>query len=368
MTVILFIAVLVALIVVHEFGHFVVAKWSGMRVDEFGVGYPPRAWGFKKGETEYTLNWLPFGGFVRIYGEDEQDRVEGTKDSSRSFGSRPRIQQALVLLAGIVMNLAFAWLLLSATLAMGTTRALTPSEVPQAKDAKLYIADVLPGSPAAKAGLKPGDAIANIQQGIRQFSQVDPQAFTVFVGADVEQTPLTLTVVRDNKILVLTAIPERGVIAADTSRIALGVAVAAAGTLSVPLIEAPWEGAKLTWEVTKETAVGLWHFFYGIATFTADLSQVSGPIGIAGAVGTASTHGLAALLSLTAIISINLALINVIPLPALDGGRLLFVIIEAIIRRPMPAVATRAVNTFGFGLLILLMLVVTANDVLKLFV
>ena len=184
----------------------------------------------------------------------------------------------------------------------------------------------------------------------------------------MEQTPLTLTVVRDNKILVLTAIPERGVIAADTSRIALGVAVAAAGTLSVPLIEAPWEGAKLTWEVTKETAVGLWHFFYGIATFTADLSQVSGPIGIAGAVGTASTHGLAALLSLTAIISINLALINVIPLPALDGGRLLFVIIEAIIRRPMPAVATRAVNTFGFGLLILLMLVVTANDVLKLFV
>jgi regulator of sigma E protease len=367
MTIVLFILVLVALIVVHEFGHFLVAKWSGMRVDEFGLGYPPRAWGFKKGETEYTLNWLPFGGFVRIYGEDEQDRVEAAHDSARAFGSRPRILQALVLLAGIAMNLLFAWVLLTGTLALGTQRALNPDEIAGTKDAALLVADVLAGSPAAEAGLMPGDSITLATIGSRSSTTLDPEQFTQFIASDIDGEPLTLQVTRNDKQLTLTTVPRAHVIASSPERPALGVAVAVAGTRSVVWWKAPWEGAQLTWEVTKETAVGLWHFFYGLATFTADLSQVSGPVGIAGAVGTASRHGIAALLSLTAVISINLALINLIPIPALDGGRLLFVIIESIIRRPLPAAAARAVNTVGFGLLILLMLVVTAHDVFKIF-
>ncbi|MDB5195350.1 MAG: metalloprotease RseP [Parcubacteria group bacterium] len=367
MTVVLFILVLVALIVVHEFGHFLVAKWSGMKVDEFGIGYPPRAWGFKKGETEYTLNWLPFGGFVRIYGEDEQDRVEAAHDSARAFGSRPRILQALVLIAGIAMNLIFAWVLLTTTLALGTPQEIDPSDVAGATDVALLIADVLPGSPAAEAGLKPGDSITLATMGSRNYTTLDPQAFTQFIAGDTDNEPLTIHVTRDDKPLVLLAHPRAGILASAPARPALGVSVALVGSVPVTWWKAPWEGAKLTWAVTKQTAQGLWHFFYGLATFTADLSQVSGPIGIAGAVGTASRHGIAALLSLTAVISINLALINFLPIPALDGGRLLFVVIEAIIRRPLPAYATRAVNTVGFGLLILLMLVVTAHDVFKIF-
>jgi regulator of sigma E protease len=367
MTILLFILVLVALIVVHEFGHFVVAKLSGMRVDEFGIGYPPRAWGFKHGETEYTLNWLPFGGFVRIYGEDEQDRVAATKDSARAFGSRPRILQALVLLAGIAMNLVFAWILLTSSLAVGTVRALTPAEAATAKDASLLVADILPGSPAALAGLKTGDSIQGAHIGERAFSGIDPAAFTKFIASDIDGEPLVLSVSRNDKPLTLTAEPKINVLNGDPTRVALGIAVATAGTVAVPLYKAPWEGLQLTWELTKETATGLWHFFASLATFSADLSQVSGPVGIVGAVGQASSHGLTALLSLTAIISINLALINVLPIPALDGGRLLFVIIEAVIRRPLPASAARAVNTVGFGLLILLMLVVTAHDVFKIF-
>lgn len=367
MTIILFILVLVALIVVHEFGHFVVAKLSGMRVDEFGIGYPPRAWGFKKGETEYTLNWLPFGGFVRIYGEDEQDRVEAQAESARAFGSRPRILQALVLIAGIAMNLIFAWALLTTSLALGTTRALTPEEAAMAHDVSLLVADVLPGSPAAEAGLKPGDSITLATIGSRNYTTLDPAAFTDFIAGDTNNEPLTIHVDRNGEQLTLTATPRTGVIESNPSRAALGIAVATAGTVAVPLLKAPWEALKLTWELTKETAVGLWHFFSSIATFTADLSQVSGPVGIAGAVGQASSHGLASLLALTAIISINLALINLLPIPALDGGRLLFVIIESIIRRPLPASAARIVNMVGFGMLILLMLVVTASDVFKIF-
>lgn len=368
MTIIIFILVLVALIVVHEFGHFVVAKLSRMKVDEFGIGYPPRAWGFKRGETEYTLNWLPFGGFVRIYGEDEQDRVEGKPDDARAFGSRPRILQALVLLAGIAMNLFFAWVLLSATLAIGTQRALSPEEVATTPDAVLLVATVVPGSPAALAGLVPGDAILSVAAAGAEYVGVEPEGFTSFVAKRTAGTPLTLHIrtAKDEERAVTIA-SATGVLPSAPERAALGIAVATVGTAQVPLLDAPLEGAYLTWEVTKATAVGLWHFFSGLATFTADLTQVSGPVGIVGAVGTASSHGLAALLSLTAIISINLALINLIPIPALDGGRLLFVIIESIIRRPLPAVATRAVNTVGFGMLILLMIVVTAHDVFKIF-
>lgn len=368
MTIILFILVLVALIVVHEFGHFVVAKLSKMRVDEFGIGYPPKAWSFKRGETEYSLNWLPFGGFVKIYGEDEQDKVEGTDQTHRAFGSRPRILQALVLVAGIGMNLLFAYVLLSATLALGTPRALAPEEVARATDVQLFVADVLPGGPADTAGMKAGDVIEGASYGEKKFSSVVPEEFTTFISGDTAGAPFTLVVIRDGTRMELTALPKAGVVAKDPMRPALGIAIATAGVLPLSLTESFIDGGVITWEITKQTAVGLWHFFSSIVTFTADLSQVSGPVGIAGAVGSASSHGISALLSLTAIISINLALINILPLPALDGGRLLFVIIESIIRRPIPASVGRVVNTLGFAFLLLLMVVVTAHDLFKFFV
>ncbi len=367
MTIVLFIIILVALIVVHEFGHFVVAKMAKMRVDEFGLGYPPRAWAFKKGETEYSFNWLPFGGFVRIYGEDEQDRVEGTTDISRAFASRPKILQALVLVAGIVMNLLFAWVLISVTLALGTPRALEPNEYAQATDRVLLVASVLPGSPAETAGLKAGDAMTLVTMGERNYTTLDPDEFTKFIASDTGTEEVTIHYKRGDEERVATTLPKAGVIASDPTRLALGVSVAAAGTIAEPWWKAPIDGAVITWEVTKQTAVGLWNFFSSIATLSADLSQVSGPVGIAGAVGTASQHGVAALLTLTAIISINLALINFLPVPALDGGRLLFVLIEAVIRRPLPVSAARAVNTVGFGMLILLMVVITAHDLFKIF-
>src|SRR3989344_7036601 len=160
MSILIFIVVIVALIVVHEFGHFVAAKLSGMRVDEFGLGYPPRALVIaKKGETLYTLNWLPFGGFVKIYGEDgEQQAGAGGRDS-RAFSSRPRILQAIVLVAGVAMNLLFAYVLITGALVVGTPRALTPEEVSRATDMALAVSGVLPGSPAARADFNIGDTI-----------------------------------------------------------------------------------------------------------------------------------------------------------------------------------------------------------------
>ncbi|KND49710.1 MAG: RIP metalloprotease RseP [Parcubacteria bacterium C7867-008] len=362
MSAILFIIVLVALIVAHEFGHFIVAKLSGMRVDEFGVGYPPRAWGFKKGGTEYTLNWLPFGGFVRIYGEDETDA--SGKDA---FSSRPKILQALTLVAGIVMNLLFAYVLITVALGIGTQRALTDAEATRDPDAVIAVANVLPGSPAAEAGFMPGDLIHSVEGKNGTFTGAGTDSFTTFVGDDRTLTPLTFKVERNNEDITIVATPKSGVIAAEPWRIGLGIAVSSVGTIPVSWYEAPVQAAELTWELTKQTAIGLAHFFGGIFTLSTDLAQVTGPIGIAGAIGSAADNGFTSLLTITAIISINLALINLIPIPALDGGRLLFVLIEAITRRRINAAVGRTVNTVGFAFLILLMIIVSTHDVFKLF-
>ncbi|MFA5745143.1 MAG: M50 family metallopeptidase [Candidatus Paceibacterota bacterium] len=374
MNILIFIVVIVVLIIVHEFGHLIVAKLSGMRVDEFGIGYPPRAaiLGKVKG-TLLTLNWLPFGGFVKIFGEDGEaaggsltSKNSGSQTSSAAFTARPRILQALVLIAGIAMNLLFAYVLITGALIMGTPRALSESEVAIARNIELAVANVLPGSPAAIAGLLPGDSILSAEDGHFVFSGTDPAAFTEFVSNGGGNTTITLSVRgADGGEKTLFARPVAGIVSSDPARPALGVEVATIGIVPLSLWSAIIEGASLTWGAITITAVGLVHFFYSIFTFSADLSQVAGPVGIVGVVGAASAGGIGTLLSIMAIISINLALINLIPIPALDGGRLFFVIIESIIRRPIKASIAQSVNAVGFLLLILLMVVVTVHDIFR---
>jgi regulator of sigma E protease len=365
MEVLIFLVVIIVLILVHEVGHLIVAKWSGMRVDEFGLGYPPRAATLGRiGETQVTLNWLPFGGFVKIYGEDAA--TEGMPDP-RAFGARPRILQALVLVAGIVMNLLFAYVLLTAALTLGTPRALSDSQLTEARNVQLAVAQVLPDSPAIAAGIEAGDTIAGATDASGQWSSSEASnadTFTAFVAAS-NGTPITLAIDRNGKDLSITAVPAQNVVPDDSSRYALGLSIAPIGILPLSFGQSMLQGAEITYAVTIETAQGLAHFFVGIFTLHADLSEVSGPVGIAGVVGTAAQTGFGDLLSIAALISINLALINLIPVPALDGGRLLFVIIESIIRRPIKPSIANSINSISFALLILLMVVVTVHDIYK---
>ncbi len=367
MSILIFIVVIVALIVVHEFGHFVAAKLSGMRVDEFGLGYPPRAMIIAKmGETAYTLNWLPFGGFVKIYGEDPSTELRTDGANARAFSSKSRFAQAFVLVAGVAMNLLFAYTLITGALITGTPRALSQSELAAARNAELIVANVLPNSPAALAGVIVGDTVVSAEDGHYAFSGADPAAFTEFIANGGGNATIALSVRHGSgEEETLFARPETGIIPSDPSRPVLGIEVAAVGVVPLSLGAALREGAVLTGEATRLTAVGLWHFFSGVFTLSADLSQVAGPVGIAGVVGSASAQGAGYLLSIMAIISINLALINLIPVPALDGGRLLFVIIESVIRRPIKASISHAMNAVGFVFLILLMLVVTAHDIFR---
>lgn len=362
MEIFIFVVVICALIVVHEFGHFVAAKLFGMRVDEFGLGYPPRALLVAKvGGTSYTLNWLPFGGFVKIYGEEASPDTLGMQGS---FSSKTRLAQALVLVAGVAMNILFAYVLITGALIAGTPRALSESELAQARNKELAVADVLSGTPAALAGLLPGDSIISARDAAGEWRAADPKGFSAFVN-ESRGSAITLEIRRNGKEQSINATPVAGVAKADPTRYALGVEVTTIGVMPLSLGAALVEGATLTWDATKLTAIGLWNFFSSVFTLSADLSQVAGPVGIAGAVGSAGARGIGDLFSLMALISINLALINLIPVPALDGGRLLFVIIESVIRRPIKASIASAVNTVGFAFLVLLMLAVTAHDIFK---
>src|SRR3989344_2088352 len=366
MTIVVFIIVLVILILIHEFGHFLAAKLAGMRVDEFGIGFPPRLWGVRRGETEYTVNAIPFGGFVKIRGEDAASGgVPGNERDPHAFSSKPRILQVAVLASGVLMNLLFAYILLSFVLYAGIPRVLSEEEFSRAPDAALVVSGVLPDSPAARAGFEAGDRIISVVGGGQALATPSPESFTSFIGNGAEGNAVSLEVVRGEETLTLSARPATGVVSAEPARAALGVAVIGVGSVPTSFFEALRDGALLTVRLTTETAKALLSFFGSIFTLSANLSDISGPIGIAGAVGDASRDGALALFYLTALISINLALINLIPVPALDGGRILFVLVASVIRRSIPASFSRATNALGFAFLVLLMVAVTASDILK---
>jgi regulator of sigma E protease len=368
MAILLFIVILVLLIVVHELGHFAAAKLFGIRVDEFGIGFPPRLWGKKRGETLYSINALPFGGFVKIFGEDGQPLQEGAPDRERSFTQKNRGIQAAVLVAGVAMNVIAAWLILSAGYMTGMP-ADSDSNLPRPlQQIEPTIVEVSEGSPAQLSGLLPGDRLERISAGADSVeTSSGSDAMRAFIAAHADQA-LTLTYRRGDVIKEITASPSANVAGAPEGKRVLGIAIVDVGIVKLPVHLALIEGAKLTYGLTIETARGLGSFAKSIVVGRADFSDVSGPVGIVGVVGDASRLGLSAVLSLAAVISVNLAIINLIPFPALDGGRLLIVGIEAVRRRAINPNLFLWLNAGGFAALIVLMLVVTYHDIAKLFV
>ena len=363
MSIVLFIFILVALILVHELGHFFAAKWSGVKVDEFGIGFPPKLGSVKYGETEYTINLLPFGGFVRIFGENSATEEGTGQKPEKSFANKPRVVQAAIIVAGVLMNLVFAWLLLSIGYMVGLPASSDHAGLGEGSDIKTVIVEVLPRSPAEAAGLLAGDTLTGIGAGEDSVLGGDgAEALRNFIAAHATEE-LSLEVVRGGEMFSLEATPALG-LAED--RPVLGVSLDDIGVLKLLPHEALIEGASLTANLTVRTAEGLYAFFAGILTGAADFSSIAGPVGLVGIVGEASEFGITALITLTAIISINLALINLIPFPALDGGRIVLIGIEAIRRKSISSRFIGLFNMLGFTLLILLMVVVTYHDIARL--
>lgn len=371
-TILIFFAVLFVLVIVHEFGHFIVAKKSGMRVDEFGFGFPPRLFSIKKGETTYSFNALPIGGFVKIHGEDallqdESERKEGSEsaDFERSFIAKPRWKQALVLVAGVAMNFLLAWVIFATMFAIGT-----PEFVPEdtARDsAKLTVVQLAPESPASDAGIPIGAEIESviIPHTDQTLTDIGPAEFQALTEQSAENE-LVVTYTIDDVSHTVTLIPETGFIPNEPERAIVGVSLAMVETVAYPVHIAVWKGLVASVTSLRDVTVGILEFFADAFRANADLSQVAGPVGLVGIVGDATDQGLMTLARLTAFISLNLVVINLLPFPALDGGRLLFVAIEAIRRKALPAKFVLYSNAAGFLFLLGLMLVVTISDIGKL--
>lgn len=386
LTTLIFIAVLFVLILVHEWGHFIVAKKTGMRVDEFGIGFPPKLFGIKKGETEYSINAMPIGGFVRIFGEDgvsspsspvpsrdgkldAEPGLGGTKvvsatvsDYSRSFVARPKWAQALVLIAGVTMNIIFAWCLFVLVFMIGLPSVVSEEEA--SASAQLIVAEVLPESPAAEV-LTSQMIITGLARGDESLSKLTPSAFSEFVAAgDDASVVVSYRVDGEEKSVELS--PTAGLLPEEPERPVIGVSLALVDTVSVGPIDAIKDATVTTLGTLQAIVVGVTNLISQMFAGTADYSQVAGPVGIAGLVGDAAAFGFTSLLMFTALISLNLAVINLLPFPALDGGRLLFVAIETITRRRIDPIWVLRLNGFGIILLIALMLAVTYNDIVKL--
>lgn len=389
MSILLFLAVLFVLVLVHELGHFVVAKWTGMRVDEFGIGFPPKLFGIKRGETEYTFNLFPVGGFVKIFGEDgapaPSSLVESeAKDShsvvavaetstggvthtvgvqNGSFTSKSKWAQSAVLIAGVTMNVLFAWVLVVIAFSIGIRSEIPESDV--TAHSALIASSVLEQSPAGMVGLPSGAVLKSVVAGGDSLTVFTPSAFSEFVGSHRGEEHL-IAYMHNNELSVIGITPQQGVIAHAPDQFALGVSLTLVDTVERTLAEALIEGGIFVVLGLRDITVGICTLILDAVTLKADFSQVAGPVGIVGLVGEASAYGIATLLLFTAFISLNLAVINILPFPALDGGRLLFVLIEGIKGSPIEARFASMLNAFGFFLLIALMVAVTWNDIVRL--
>ncbi len=372
MNILLFLGVLVVLIVVHELGHFLAAKMFGIKVEEFGIGYPPRALTIGKiGETVYSLNWLPFGGFVKIFGEGLGEDVS-LKDQKRALINQAKWKQATVLVAGVVFNIIFAWILFTVTFMMGSPVAIDEAKIKNGEIERngpvLAISAVLPDSPADIAGLRAGDSISALAFNDTKIESPLPSEVSKFVSNNAGET-IKVYYNRNNKEDAtpeyVEIIPTHGIIAGKQGTAAIGVEMVLITAEKQGFFASMSLGAAKTISVTKAITIGTVGFIKDAVTGNANWKSVAGPVGIVGLVGDASSLGWMHLINFMAIISINLAIINMIPIPALDGGRLLFVGIESITRQKIHPGLAGALNILGFAAIILLMVVITYHDVAK---
>lgn len=360
LTILIFIIILGVLIFVHEFGHFMVAKRNGVRVEEFGFGFPPRIFSVKKGETIYSINAIPLGGFVKIYGEEGEG-----ENSPRSFVTKKSWQKASILLAGVAMNIVLAIFLFGLGHLIGLPTAIDESDISKYPNASLKIVSVSSASPAAQAGILEGDSIISLKAADgKVFENIKkPSDFQTFVEAE-KGKEITLILQRGSQEISVSLTPREN---PPLGQGPTGVQLALVTNISSPWWRAPIDGFL--------TAIGLlWAIilvFFEIIKNIFSIGRVGvdlvGPVGIFNLTGQAQTMGFIYLMQLTALLSLNLAFINAFPFPALDGGRALFLVIEKIKGSPISQKVQNIIHSVGFAVLILLMIVITYRDILRFF-
>ena len=342
MAIVALVVILIVLVFVHEMGHFVTAKLTGVKVQEFGFGYPPRMVAVKWRNTEYSINWLPLGGFVRLLGEEDPSE-------SGSLASESIPVRFLVLVSGSMMNLVLPVVLFSIAF-------MIPQQVPVGK---VIIGEVAAGSPAEQVGIKEGDVILELNS--RQMRNTNELIYNIHLNQGKE---VALLLERNGQQQTVRATPRWAPPAQEGP---LGIKVPPIQNVTMVRESHPiWEAVPLGMRNLVETIQLFRNEVIGwFARRTAP--QVTGPIGIAQATGEVARAGVSPLLGFAAFISINLGIVNLLPIPALDGGRLLFLFVEAIRRgKRISPQKEKLVHLIGFIILITMMVVVSYFDVVRL--
>lgn len=357
MTLLLFLLILSLLVFVHEFGHFIAAKKAGIEVEEFGFGLPPRVWGKKVGETLYSINALPIGGFVKLYGEDgsPSSRQGGTSASrGKAYFQVPLWRRLTVLLAGVTMNLLLAIVCFSILYFVWG--------IPT-KTGKVIIEGVSQNSPAFISGIKEGDQIISID-GTKLLKSED----LINLTKEKAGKEINLEIKRGgNQVLILQIIPRTKPPQGEGP---LGVAVSDTEFKKYPFYQMPFlgvrEGLKDSFAWGKNVLSALSMMLSSLILHGKVPEDIAGPVGIYQITGQAAKAGWLAVLQFVGILSVNLAVMNILPLPALDGGRLVFLAYEAVFKKKANPKVEMWVNQIGMILLLSLMALITANDIMRL--
>lgn len=357
LTIITFIIVLGVLILIHELGHFIAAKKAGVKVEEFAFGFPPRIWSKKRGETTYVINAIPIGGYVKMLGELEKS------SDKRAFENQSRWRRFVISIAGVTANVILAWLILTIGFIIGMAPLVSsPDAIPGKKiSTEIVVAEVVKDSPADKAGFAQGAYIssATTNGGTTNFTSISQ--FSRFTASHRGET-----VVFNYKIDNKTSNKE--VTLSKDKEASLGVLGIEHSIVRVPWYKAPYVALRETYKITELTVIFLKDFFVKLFSTGKVAEGVGGPVAIYVMTGAVVKIGIMAILQFIALLSINLALINILPFPALDGGRILFIILEAIARKKIvKEKVEQIIHTVGFALLILLIVLITYKDVVNLF-
>ena len=351
---------LMIIVILHELGHFVLAKKFGMRVDEFGIGFPPRLWGKKIGETLYSVNLLPFGAFVRIFGE-EGEMGQG------SFLSKPIWQRVLVVLGGVIVFWIVGAVLLTIVMGLGVNVAIGDEEA--AQNPKVQITAVDPASPAEVAGLKIGDVIVAL--GVIDTASGNHKTYPVTkvrelqdLASQYKGKPLFLTIQEgsDRKEVMIT--PR---VSPPSGQGPLGISLIRSAIKSYPWYQTPLEGIKATWGLTQVVFIGWGQALASIFKKEPSGVQLMGPVGIFSTFVQVGRLGVAYFLQFVALLSVYLACFNILPIPVVDGGRILFLVIEKIRKKPINPALEQRINMFFFSALVFMMIWVTVKDIIRLF-
>ncbi len=355
--VIIFILVLGIIILAHEWGHFIAAKRSGLIVEEFGFGFPPKIFSIKRGGTIYSLNLLPLGGFVKILGEDGSQKENINSFSSKSVGIR-----SLVTVSGVLMNFLLAVFLLIIGFNIGLPQIIDKDNELAAKNIEIQIIAVNNGSPAETAGIKMGDVIKSLTIDGKNTTINEVLALQEAIENN-KGKELVMSIERGSEKLDITAVPR---INPPEGEGPLGVALAKTGIISYSWHESVWLGIKSAFLITWEIIKGFANLFKNLLFQGRIPQELSGPVGIAVLTNQAANLGFIYLLQLVAIVSLNLVILNLLPFPALDGGRLLFLAIEKIKGSKVNPKIENAFHSIGLVLILVLFVLLTYRDILRL--